>query len=227
MPITRSRIPVLAVLSLAAMVAVSPTTRGALIYGNGVELSEIDTGTRADVDDITGDDFTLGAAALLSEVRWTGVYYPGGTPPAVDDFTIRLFDYSGSLPSTTALFTFAIGNQVNRADTGVDRILAGRPYDFYSYSAVIPPTLLAAGRYVLSIQNNTASDSDDSWWWSLDVQGGDGYFINNGANRSDGALDFTLLGPTPAVPEPASVVLLGVGALGVLGYGWRRRAARA
>jgi hypothetical protein len=25
-----------------------------------------------------------------------------------------------------------------------------------------------------------------------------------------------------AVPEPASVTLLGIGALGVLGYGWRR-----
>ncbi len=37
-------------------------------------------------------------------------------------------------------------------------------------------------------------------------------------------------GPNPvnlafqrAVPEPSSVALLGIGALGLVGYGWRRR----
>jgi hypothetical protein len=35
---------------------------------------------------------------------------------------------------------------------------------------------------------------------------------------------FTLqVGPATATPEPASLTLLGIGAVGLLGYGWRRR----
>jgi hypothetical protein len=35
---------------------------------------------------------------------------------------------------------------------------------------------------------------------------------------------FTLqVGPATAMPEPASLTLLGIGAVGLAGYGWRRR----
>jgi hypothetical protein len=40
----------------------------------------------------------------------------------------------------------------------------------------------------------------------------------------DFALDDVSLNPaTTATPEPASLTLLGLGAAGLLGYGWRRR----
>ena len=35
------------------------------------------------------------------------------------------------------------------------------------------------------------------------------------------------IGDSPAAPEPASLTLLGIGSLGVLAYGWRRRRRRA
>jgi hypothetical protein len=37
----------------------------------------------------------------------------------------------------------------------------------------------------------------------------------------------TTFSATTAVPEPASLTLLGIGAAGLLGYGWRRRRPRA
>lgn len=209
-------------LALAACVMVcsvawslSSPAHADFIYDSGVSPTDVVSGYNVP---IIGDDFSLATASILDEVRWTGFYYPDTTIPPTDDFTIQLFDYSGSSPSATPLFTFNVGNAVTRVDTGV-RL----PYIVFDYSASVPATALDPGRYLLSIQQS-------GWLWSF-ANGGDGTFVFNsgvwGAQGSSSRMDFTLIGTPAAVPEPRSLVMLGTGAFGLLAFGWHRRRSAA
>jgi hypothetical protein len=44
-----------------------------------------------------------------------------------------------------------------------------------------------------------------------------------GFSRISDTGTFTATLGTPAAPEPTSLTLLGIGAVGIIGYGWRRR----
>ena len=86
------------------------------------------------------------------------------------------------------------------------------------------PLLPAGQSYFVTV---TALDSTwEAWSWSLIDLSHPGAELINGRwtpdNGTSGAFRVTGTMASP-VPEPASCVLLGMGALGLVGYGWRRR----
>ena len=105
----------------------------------------------------------------------------------------------------------------------------------YAYHAISPVTLLpnttydivedlSTGDRVAAVAALTSGDPN--------VTPGSGRFSFGGGafptSDSNGfgpyvGPTFEEVGPATAVPAPASLTLLGIGAVGLLGYGWRRR----
>jgi len=197
------------------------------IYDNGTPdlvnayLSDFDPTQSGTVYQIA-DDFVLPSASRIEDVHWWGVYAWGDlVPPAEDDFTIRIFEMSGTSVPPSPSHEIHLGDP-GRTDTG-SNLQSGK--DLYYYSAQFPGISVAPGTYALSIVNNTVGD-DDAWYWATSLAGsgtawsrsvdGDGWGTLPWPNE----FAFQLTGVV--IPEPMTLTLLA-GGLVVLAVHRRRR----
>jgi PEP-CTERM motif len=166
------------------------------------------------------DDFSLSPGSnTITGIRWTGVYV-SATPTVPDNFRIQLFANVAGAPNLTPIISLSIGDP-GRTDTGLDVFSD----DLFAYSVTVPPIILAPDTtFWLSIVNDTSADLISDWAWGSQLfdfgpgaiaartSEADPWFLS-----SDFAQDFTISGPV-SIPEPGSIVLLGMGLLGLLGY---------
>ncbi len=216
--------PISSFLAFAVALVFSGSARADLVYDSGLAPGPFTSGVTADVantSSITSTDFTLGATSQINEVKWDGKYYTGNTPPVADAFTIRIYDLSGSTPTSTPLYTYNVGNAVHRTSTG---ITDNNGQTVYSYDASFATTTLAAGRYAFSVQDSTVVGGNNYFFWTFAYFPGHQVFLGTFLLDNNFNTAFSLYGPS-SVPEPASLLMLGTGSLVLGAYARRRKSA--
>ncbi len=210
------------------ILAVSPTVQASIIFNNGLPNSSSILGSDRDIPFELADDFLLSSGSnIIRDVHWWGAYYYDDSPPEDDHFVIRIYEeVSTGTPSLSPLFERTVGNP-NRTFWGRDDVLG---YDHFSYGTSISPiTLIPDKVYWLSITNDTTNDTNDHWGW-IPVSN-----VGNSLGRYGDDLDwfaagtqfhmaFYLTDDVAQVPEPTTMLLLGLGLLGIAGI--RKRLKR-
>jgi len=176
------------------------------------------------------DTFNLSGGSTLTSVQGVGLWlFPGDTATSVQ-WSI-LTSNGGLLGTTVASGTASLSLSSAGADS----------YGFSLYNAAfsLPNLKLGAGTYWLELQNLNVASGDSGYW---DINGGPsnswentiGYMGSNNCGTSgwgngvfeDCSSPFQIVGNV-AVPEPATVSLVGVGLAAVGGWRLRRKAKSA
>ena len=172
------------------------------------------------------DDFTVGSAATARSVTWRGIYSGTGIP-TVDAFAINLFADSAGPAGLSASFC-----SWKRRSQDISRDRQHRRKGLRTVRLCRQPgsglALVAGARYWLWIYNDTSTPGDTSTWnWAADDTTGSlllagttsGPFFA-ASSSAYFAVDAENLA-VAAVPEPATLSLLGLG-LGAIATRYRR-----
>jgi hypothetical protein len=176
-------------------------------------------------------DFGLGSGNCSAAAGFT---LPAGSAYTLGNVTLRLATRSGGT-AKVELFGDVGGNpggQVLDTFTATGGSFGTQPGDLI-LSPDRPFTLQPDTTYWLSVTNPTGGLL---FWWASSppttptgIAASAGYREGNtdpptgGAGSAQGTYSVEGTPLATGAPEPASLTLLGVGALGLLGYGWRKR----
>jgi hypothetical protein len=202
----------------------SATLQAAVLFDNGMPAFTSAHASDSDFSNESANLFSLSQASLITDFQWWGVYAGQGpsSPPAnTDNFTIGIFAVNSGTPDQNPLVQFAVGNSVNRTDTGM---ASGGGYATYVYSASTVGVSLPAGSYLLSILDNTSADHSVNWYWSTSALAG-AHFERPSApgawTQQPDELAFNISGTV--VPETAPSVSLALAAFFLVANHVRRK----
>jgi len=135
----------------------------------------------------------------------------------------------GGTPSLDILLTADAGGVPGAVIETMNVTVVGGPA-LVTATSVLNPTLVAGTTYWIATV--AGGDHSSEWMFAGSPVGGNHIFGTPGFSYDGGASWSTLPQEEAAfrvngnvVPEPASQTLLGLGSLGLLGYGWRRKRA--
>jgi hypothetical protein len=195
-------------------------------------------------------EFSLSSSIPVGGIQWQGAYVnefasPAPTPTAIG-FDFFIYQGDATAPNLgNLLYDNFIGIGNGTSGFVQENFNSNDPNFFltngiqttaavYDYSVSIPPTTLLPLNTPLwlSIVAITPNDlgSPDWAWNSGGSASGLGTFFNFNGNGLSGPLDrdrtFTITG-LRSVPEPASLISCAIGGLTAIGFGLRRRKAKA
>jgi hypothetical protein len=105
-----------------------------------------------------GYEFIIHETVEVDQIDWNGQYFPEGQP-SKDKFSLRIFKMVEGVPETTPKIEVQL-REVRPTKTNIERF----SHPVFNYVGSVMPFQLEAGRYLLSIVNNTQGIMDD-WLW--------------------------------------------------------------
>ena len=208
----------MAMTAIAALVLPAGVPRQAeadnLLYTNG-PVDGNDAGWNISSGYAVTDSFTLSSSATLgyATVGLLVLQQLAGDAPTTLDWLIGTSPFGSDVSSGTSV---SLTNQ----DLGV----GGLGAEVFQSTFALSGTL-SAGTYYLTLQNGQTLGGSDLYWDQSGPSGGPSTAYQSLGGPSSGVLSesFSIY----STPEPSSLVLLTLGALGLIGHGRCRKKAKA